>query len=116
MTLEPTNKRRRIGGDADDYQFLPTPSEDPRTNEGYALDNGDPFLSPATASSWPFDELTHDPDYLASQDALRSLLFTTACSNAPTRAGTPDDVDGLTGRVDIKHVLSQGDNVRYFKN
>jgi len=116
MTLESTNKRRRIGGDANDNQILHTSPENQRSNEGYGFDTGDPFLSPATFSSWPFDEFTHDPDYLASQDTLRSLLFTTARSNAPTRAGTPEDGDVLIGQVNIKHVLSRGGNVHYFKN
>lgn len=76
----------------------------------------DPFLSPATASSWPFDEFAHDPDYLASQEALRSLLFTTARSAAPTRAGTPVDDEEPAGLVNIKQVLSQGRRVKYLKN
>jgi hypothetical protein len=82
--------------------------------ESYAFGNIDPFLSPATASSWPFDEFAHDPDYLASQEALRSLLFTTARSAAPTRAGTPDN--GEVGAVNIKQVLATGRHVQYMKN
>ncbi|KAF1916613.1 fungal-specific transcription factor domain-containing protein [Ampelomyces quisqualis] len=78
--------------------------------------NIDPFLSPATVSSWPFDPFANDPDYLASQEALRSLLFTTARSAAPTRVGTPIDGEEPTGEVNIKQVLSKGRRVQYLKN
>lgn len=79
--------------------------------------NVDPFLSPATVSSWPFDPFANDPDYLASQEALRSLLFTTARSAAPTREGTPvDDEEPTNQGVNIKQVLSKGRRVQYLKN
>jgi hypothetical protein len=100
---EPTVKKRRIDNDWTDPG-------------SYAFGNIDPFLSPATASSWPFDEFAHDPDYLASQEALRSLLFTTARSAAPTRAGTPNGSDDLPGAVNIKQVLATGRHVLYMKN
>ena len=119
MTNEPTTKRRRIDGDAGDYlpTFVPTPATETQPSvEGDGLDNMDPFLSPATATSWPFDEFAHDPHYLASQEALRSLLFTTARSAAPTRAGTPDDGEESTGLVNNKQVLSKGRPVQYLKN
>jgi hypothetical protein len=102
-TEEPTVKRRRIDND-----WVET--------EGYAFGNVDPFLSPATASSWPFDEFAHDPDYLASQETLRCLLFTTARSAAPTRAGTPDGGIESPGATNIKQVLSVGRHVQYMKN
>lgn len=76
----------------------------------------EPFPSPATTSTWPYDEFAHDPDYLASQEALRSLLFTTARSAAPTRAGTPENNGGTSREEDIKHVLSTGRRVQYLKN
>jgi hypothetical protein len=102
-TDDPTVKRRRIENDWGD-------------TESYTFGNIDPFLSPATASSWPFDEFAHDPDYLASQETLRSLLFTTARSAAPTRAGTPDDGTESPGAMNIKQVLSVGRHVQYMKN
>jgi hypothetical protein len=124
MTDEPMSKRRRLHDDASvtphsDFlpAFLPTPAIEVRSRvEGYDFENVDPFLSPATASTWPFDEFAHDPDYLASQEALRSLLFTTARSTAPTRAGTPVDTEGLAGVVSIKQVLVHGRRVQYLKN
>jgi hypothetical protein len=102
-TDEASVKRRRIENDWAD-------------TEGYSFGNVDPFLSPATASSWLFDEFAHDPDYLASQETLRSLLFTTARSAAPTRAGTPDDGTESPGAMNIKQVLSVGRHVQYMKN
>jgi hypothetical protein len=102
-TEGPRAKRRRIENDWAD-------------TEGYAFGNVDPFLSPATASSWPFDEFAHDPDYLASQEILRSLLFTTARSAAPTRAGTPDEGTESSGGINIKQVLSVGRRGHHMKN
>ncbi|KAF1846113.1 putative C6 transcription factor [Cucurbitaria berberidis CBS 394.84] len=124
MPDEPASKRRRLDEDGPvntpaDFvsTFLPTPvTENGPGVDGYGFENMDPFLSPATASSWPFDEFAHDPDYLASQEALRSLLFTTARSVAPTRAGTPVDGDEPAGVVNIKQVLSKGRRVQYLKN
>jgi hypothetical protein len=108
MTNGPSSKRRRIEHDAGDLS-LSAPG-------GPASESIDPFLSPATASSWPFDEFAHDPDYLASQEALRSLLFTTARSAAPTRAATPEDVEEARGEFNIKQVLCKGRRVQYLKN
>jgi hypothetical protein len=82
----------------------------------HAFETVEPFLSPATASSWAYDNFSHDPDYLASQEVLRSLLFTTARSAAPTRTGTPEN-DNETDRVDFtKHVLAKGRRIHYLKN
>jgi hypothetical protein len=123
MTDEPTSKRRRLHDDAsgrspNDFlpTFLPTPTVEAHSGVGYDLENMDPFLSPATASTWPFDEFAHDPDYLASQEALRSLLFTTARSAAPTRAGTPEDNEGSAGAFNIKQILVSGRRAEYLKN
>lgn len=122
MTDEPSNKRHRFNeheAASDDFlaTFLPTPTAE---NHPGALGNGfesiDPFLSPAT--SWGFDEFAHDPNYLASQEELRSLLFTTARSAAPTRAGTPiveDDI-GFDTSFNIKQILAKGRRVQYLKN
>ncbi|EAT83118.1 hypothetical protein HBI56_071300 [Parastagonospora nodorum] len=108
MTDGPPAKKRRIEQNA----CGPAPV----VIENFGFENIDPFHSPATASSWPFDEFAHDPDYLASQEALRSLLFTTARSVAPTRAATPEDADESNGAFDIKQVLPQGRRVQYLKN
>jgi hypothetical protein len=81
-----------------------------------AFENVEPFLFPTNADSWAHDEFSHDPDYLASQEVLRSLLFTTARSAAPTRSGTPEN-DEETNRTEFtKHVLAKGRNIVYLKN
>lgn len=103
MTEAPVTKKRRLDDDAIDY-------------ESHAFENIDPFLSPATASSWPRDEFAFNTDYLASQEALRSLLFNTARSGAPTRDGTPDEVEERSGAFNIKQVLSKGRRVQYLRN
>jgi hypothetical protein len=108
MTDGPSSKKRRIEQDAG--------GQTPVVIENFGFESIDPFHSPATASSWPFDEFAHDPDYLASQEALRSLLFTTARSAAPTRAATPEDGDGPNRAFDIRQVLLQGRRVQYLKN
>jgi hypothetical protein len=124
MADEPMNKRRRLAEDNntqapyDGYKHLPlfSPDEE-RARTDFGFENMDPFLSPATASSWPFDEFAHDPDYLASQEALRSLMFDTARSVAPTRAGTPmDGGDDSAGMLNVKRVLADGRRVLYLKN
>lgn len=123
MSDEPTNKRRRIdegisasdvhnGSDGNPF-FSPNEMQ---AGAGYGFENIDPFLSPATASSWAFDEFAHDPDYLASQEALRSLMFDTARSVAPTRAGTPVEGNDQNGMVNLKHVLAHGRRIQYMKN
>jgi hypothetical protein len=123
MVDEPTNKRRRLTEDecaqtshhGNKHHPLFSPGEE-RARIDFGFENMDPFLSPATASSWPFDEFAHDPDYLASQEALRSLMFDTARSTAPTRAGTPTDGDGSAGTLNVKRVLADGRRVLYLKN
>lgn len=119
MTDEPASKRQRLSQHdpaQDDFlaTFLPTPAAE--SHAAYGFDNIDPFLSPAT--SWGFDEFAHDPNYLASQEELRSLLFTTARSAAPTRAGTPTGEDHESGGIsfNVKHVLVKGRRVQYLKN
>jgi hypothetical protein len=102
MTAAPVSKKRRLDDGAID-------------DESHAFENIDPFLSPATASSWPQDEFAINIDYLASQEALRSLLFKTACSGAPTRDGTPNDVAEPSGAFNIKQVLSEGRRVQYLR-
>lgn len=120
MADEPIKKRRRLTENASaqtfhdgDELFL---ANEEHARTGYGFENMDPFLSPATASSWPFDEFAHDPDYLASQEVLRSLMFDTARSVAPTRAGTPVEGDGRAESVNIKHVLVDGRRIHYLKN
>lgn len=122
MADEPPNKRRRFtqdGSAPDDFlaTFLPTPTTDSQTGIGSnPFESIDPFLSPAT--SWGFDEFAHDPNYLASQEELRSLLFTTARSAAPTRAGTPVEEEDTTAETafSVKHILAKGRRVQYLKN
>lgn len=119
MAEEPATKRRRVHhGSPLAARFVEPPTSPPAQfpSEGIGFENIDPFLSPATASTWPFDEFAHDPDYLASQEALRSLLFTTARSGAPTREGSPSEAEESTGSFNIKHVLAKGRRVEYLKN
>lgn len=124
MADEPPSKRRRTDGETPSVSkgvdlpaFFTIPLSDVRSSgETFGFENTDPFLSPATASSWPFDEFAHDPDYLASQEALRSLLFTTAQSTAPTRAGSPVGFEETVGNVNLKQTLSVGRRVQYLKN
>jgi hypothetical protein len=119
MAGEPPHKRRRTHDESGpgDFlaTFLPTPTAESQFN---GLENIDPFLSPAT--SWGIDEFAHDPNYLASQEELRALLFTTARSVAPTRAGTPveDDDNGAEPSRDfsVKKILAKGRRVQYLKN
>jgi hypothetical protein len=121
MADEPIHKRRRLHDGSSnagqhDASTLSTPAIDLHASTACGFENMDPFLSPATASSWPFDEFAHDPDYLASQEALRSLMFTTARSAAPTRAGTPTEGDDFAGAMKIKHTLANGRRIQYLKN
>lgn len=64
------------------------------------------------------DKFVHDPSYLASQQELRTLLFTTARSAAPTRVGSPaDDEDANPdSSFSIKHILAQGRRIQYLQN
>ncbi|PVH98826.1 hypothetical protein DM02DRAFT_615501 [Periconia macrospinosa] len=117
MADEPSSKRRRFNNDTGGpenfiHSFLHTFA----VETGHSLENIDPFLSPAT--SWGIDEFAHDPSYLASQEQLRSLLFTTARSAAPTRAGTPveNEAHGADTSYSLKQVLANGKRVQYFKN
>jgi hypothetical protein len=119
MADGPPSKRQRFSQHEppqDDFlaTFLPTPVAE--GHAAYGFDNIDPFLSPAT--SWGFDEFAHDPNYLASQEELRSLLFTTARSAAPTRAGTPtgEDHDSGEASFNLKQVLVKGRRIQYLKN
>jgi hypothetical protein len=73
--------------------------------------------------SW-FDEYTSDPRFVESQRELRDLLFTSAQSLAPTRAGTPEGHGPtfLNSPLDIadtstiKSVVSTGERVVWLKN
>lgn len=114
-------KRRRLdvrspSADANEGDAFLSPIDEAQTGSGHGFENIDPFLSPATASSWPYDEFAHDPNYLASQEVLRSLMFTTARSVVPTRAGTPMDGDDGAGTMNIKCVLADGRHIQYLKN
>ena len=73
--------------------------------------------------SW-FDEYTSDPRFVESQRELRELLFTSAQSVAPTRAGTPEGHDPTSSNDSIhipnagslKSVVSTGSRVLWLKN
>lgn len=114
----PQKRRRTVDESASD-EFaaicLPTSTTESPYHD---LENVDSFLSPVTI--WGIDEFAHDPDYLASQEELRELLFTTARSTAPTRAATPvedDETNGDTSsNFSIKQILAKGRRVQYLKN
>ena len=73
--------------------------------------------------SW-FDEYTNDPRFVESQRELRDLLFTSAQSLAPTRAGTPEGYNlafsssphDVTDVGSIVSVVSTGERVVWLKN
>lgn len=73
--------------------------------------------------SW-FDEYTNDPRFVESQRELRDLLFTSAQSLAPTRAGTPEGHNltfsssshHITDVGSINNVVSTGERVVWLKN
>jgi hypothetical protein len=120
MTDKPVSKRQRFSQyePAQDNFLTFQSTPDAEGHAAFGFDSIDPFLSPAT--SWGFDEFAHDPNYLASQEELRSLLFTTARSAAPTRAGTPtsEDHEHDSGEAsfNIKQVLVKGKRIQYLKN
>ncbi|KAF2186576.1 hypothetical protein K469DRAFT_572498 [Zopfia rhizophila CBS 207.26] len=120
MTDQPINKRRRLNYEPVSEELLttlePTPTSADAPSANVLEPLLDPFLSPAT--SWGFDEFARDPNYLASQEELRCLLFTTARSTAPTRAGTPVEEGETTnyGSFNIKQTLGKGRRVHYLKN
>lgn len=118
MVEERPLKRQRTGDDSVPDEFLTSflPTQNSENQLGYGRDNVDPFLSPAT--SWGIDEFAHDPNYLASQEELRALLFTTARSAAPTRAGTPVDEDDTSAgpSFNVKRILAKGRRIQYLKN
>lgn len=119
-TEEPVTKRRRLDGDLfqDATQHTKDPLFPPIDVQPVVdiFENIDPFLSPGTASSWPFNELTHNLNYSASQEALRLLMFDTVRSVVPTRANTPVDGDDPTSTVKLKHILATGKRIQYLKN
>lgn len=74
-------------------------------------------LSPSTTLS--LDDFSRDPGFLASQEELRSLIFNTAQSAAPSREGSPlERSRGSTaGPVQqIEQILSRGRNLEYLRN
>lgn len=81
-----------------------------------------PDTSTSPSNSWPLDEFVQDPSYLAYQEELRSLIFNTANTAAPSREGSPTpDVSGH-GKEDheiqavTKAALATGQRLVYLKN
>lgn len=101
---------------------------------------GTPGLTPSDDASlhsatWRRDELVQDPSYLTFQQELRTLIFKTAATAAPTREGTPDGSTinddgaappqlllGLSTSVlnpdqqTVEDTLCRGRNIEYFAN
>ena len=119
---EPINKRRRVNGDLSQDATQHANTNNPLFSPIHVQpasnvsENMDTFLSPGTPSSWPFDEFAHDPNYLASQEALRLLMFDTARSVAPTRANTPVNGEDPNSAMKFKHVMANGSRIQYLKN
>lgn len=88
-----------------------------------ALTGVSPSVLGLSTVSW-FDEYTNDPRFVESQRELRDLLFTSAQSLAPTRAGTPEGHDltfpssqyDVTDVGSIKTVVSTGERIVWLKN
>ncbi|EON61328.1 hypothetical protein W97_00541 [Coniosporium apollinis CBS 100218] len=125
------NKRRRLNDHPHhDLQFsdlfsaglLPTPSTPADSSFQFATQSvdgtGGTPLGSIDFSHWSLDEFSHDPVYLASQEELRCLLFSTAQSAAPTRAGSPaggtEDEDNMPHQM--REILSSSKRVEYLKN
>jgi hypothetical protein len=84
---------------------------------------GDNSSSPA--GSWPLDEFVQDPGYLAYQEELRSLIFNTAQTAAPTRETSPVSVaagqspkeqEEQEAQAQTKAALATGRRLEYLKN
>jgi hypothetical protein len=124
MVDESSCKRRRIhdaGFTAHSSTCAPdllpaTMSEIPPETRDFLFSNAEPFLSPATISSWSLDTFAHDPDYLASQETLRVLQFTTARSAAPTRPGTPVELEERIEISSMKSTLVKGNRIQNLQN
>lgn len=77
------------------HQPLPAPpvlfsTQDSYGNQDLDLGNPDSFASPAATSSIHTDEYAINPRFLVASEQLHSLQITSAQSNAPTRAPSPD--------------------------
>lgn len=106
------------------YQSRPAPTTEDLGD--LFFDSLDPLLF--STPNWTFDEFAHDPNYLASREELRTLIFSTAQSAAPSREASPAVVAGDdTAYVDataapsaiqeqMSEVLSQGRRLEYLKN
>ncbi|OIW31511.1 hypothetical protein CONLIGDRAFT_652571 [Coniochaeta ligniaria NRRL 30616] len=75
----------------------------------------DPLLFSTPTPNWILDEFAHDPGYLASREELRTLIFSTAQSAAPTREASPA-ADADAARIQTSQVLSLGRRLEYLKN
>jgi len=90
----------------------------------------EPRDSPMGLSISSLDEYSMDPRFVESQKELRTLLFTTAHSIAPTRVGSPVRQNQLSGELPgtpgsnsshqyslcLKNIISTGRRVTWFKN
>ncbi|KAL4810199.1 hypothetical protein BDV18DRAFT_54453 [Aspergillus unguis] len=95
FSFEPPAKRARLHFDHHASPFDPARPPEPQLeaqSQAACTPNVDPFqLSPASGTgSWYHDGFAQDPGFLASQEELRTILFTLANSAAPTRASSPD--------------------------
>lgn len=101
-------------------QFSHTPEEARAPNPPAGVS---PSLLNLSTASW-FDEYTSDPRFVESQTELRNLLFTSAQSLAPTRAGTPEGQNltisnsptDISDGGCIKSVVTTGGRVIWLKN
>jgi hypothetical protein len=102
--------------------FVPSVSFNATTPLGVSPDNGS---SPSMI--WRPDEFMLSQDFLTYREELRSLIFSTAQSAAPTREGSPAAIDeanltldlhpdDIQGRRATAQILSVGKRVHYLRN
>lgn len=100
-----------------DERSLPNHSLSPphtaRQDGNFEIENTSDFLSPLSNIS--FDQFVQDPVYLQSQETLRSLLFSTAQSTAPTRAPSPIQDNG-PHPISTHGILLNKKRIEYLKN
>lgn len=125
MFARPSSKRQKLSG-TDQARFPPpgtmntpastsTSTPTPREWPQYSPSTG-AHLSPFGSTGWYQDGFSHDPGYLASQEELRSMLFSIAESGEQVRGGSPDANVSLSSPGVMNSALSNGRRIKYLKN
>lgn len=121
----PSSKRQKLSG-TDQAHFPPpgamntsastsTSAPTPREWPQYSPSTG-AHPSPFGSTGWYQDGFSHDPGYLASQEELRSMLFSIAESGEQVRGGSPDGTVSLSSPGVMNNALSNGRRIKYLKN